>query len=77
MASFSNSLSQGEMGRQYFFTFFFKDLFIYLTERESSSVVGKGQRESGRQTQADSVLSMEPDVGLSLITLRSPPEPKL
>ena len=51
---------------------FFKDLFIYLRERESMS--RRGERET--ESQADSALSTEPDVGLDLMTLRSRPEPK-
>jgi len=31
---------------------------------------GKGQKERERKTQADSMPSMEPDVGLDLTTLR-------
>ena len=46
--------------------FFFppKILFIYILERE---------RE--KESQADSMLNVEPDVGLHLTTLRSSPEP--
>ena len=42
---------------------FFKDLFIYLTERERSQV--------GREAEAGSLLSREPDVGLDPRTLGS------
>jgi len=40
---------------------FFKDLFIYLRERESER--GRGQRER-ENLEADSLLSTESDVGL-------------
>jgi len=40
-----------------------------IEERESASR-GRG-RERGRETQADSLLSMEPDAGLNSRTLRS------
>ena len=43
---------------------------IYLFEG------GEGEEEKERWSQADSVLSAEPDVGLDLVTLRSPPELK-
>jgi len=36
----------------------------------------EGQREREREFQADSMLSMEPDMGLDLTTLRSRPELK-
>jgi len=49
--------------------FFFFFLKICLFERER-------EQEGGRETQADSVLSTEPNAGLSFITLRSQPEPK-
>ena len=43
-------------------------------EREHEGRGGKVQRE--RESQADSILSAEPDAGLNLMTLRSWPEPK-
>jgi len=56
---------------------FFKDVFISEREHE---LEGQRQGEKGereRETQADAVLSAEPDAGLDLTTLRSGPEPKL
>ena len=48
----------------------FKDLFILEREREQKNLKGNdGQRE--RESQADSVLSTEPEAGLDLMTLRS------
>ena len=37
---------------------------------------GEAEEEGKRESQADSALSMEPDSGLHLMTLRSGPEPK-
>ena len=37
---------------------------------------GKGREKRERESQADSVLSTEPDAGLDLISLRSQPELK-
>ena len=53
--------------------FFFKILLINLFERERKNVcteesVGVGV---GRESQAGATLSMEPDVGLDPMTLRS------
>ena len=56
--------------------------FIYLLEREHGR--GQGQRKRERDSQADSMLGMEPDTEpdmepgteLDLTTLRSQPEPK-
>ena len=48
--------------------FFFNDLFTYLRERERERF--KGGREGERESQADSLLSMEPHVGLDPTTLR-------
>ena len=45
-----------------------KFLKIYVIERESVCKQGEGKRE--RESQADSPLSVEPDVGLDLRTLR-------
>ena len=47
--------------------FFFKILFIYLTEREITS----RQRGRQREEEAGSLLSREPDAGLDPRTLRS------
>ena len=46
---------------------YFKDLFIYLIE---GACMSKG-RERERESQVDSLLSVEPDEGLDLTTLRS------
>jgi len=46
---------------------FFKDFIYYFRERAGGGEEGEGQRES----QADSMLSGEPDTGLNLTTLRS------
>ena len=44
-------------------------LKIYLFEREKTyKNSGKGQKERKRGTQADSLLSVEPDLGLDLMT---------
>ena len=43
--------------------------YLFILERE-------GQRERERETQADSMLSVEPNAGLYLTTLRSPLESK-
>ena len=51
---------------------FFKDLF----ERERKREQGEGQRERERELQPGSPLSVGPDAGLFLMTLRSRPEPK-
>ena len=56
----------------------FKD-FIYFKERERESTCSLGlgeQRERGRESQADSPLSLELDAGLHPVNLRSWPEPK-
>ena len=37
-------------------------------------LVGKGQREGERESQAGSMLSAEPDLGLDPMTVRSQPE---
>ena len=49
---------------------FFKDLFIYL-EREGIHACAEGKGRGRRESQADSVLSTETDVGLDPRTLRS------
>lgn len=38
---------------------------------DSNNMQGREQRERVRESQVDSVLSVEPDAGLSLMTLRS------
>lgn len=50
----------------------FKDLFLHLRERQR----GIGRGEEGKNLQVDSLLSMEPNVGLSPTVLRSRPVPK-
>lgn len=49
-------------------------IIIFFKERESAS--WEGQREKGRESQADSMPSTEPNAELDLTTLRSGPEPK-
>ena len=49
----------------------FKDLFILEKERV------RREEEGERESQADSPLSMEPNIGLNLTTLRSRHELKL
>ena len=51
--------------------YFFKDLFIYLRERAHACMSRGRGRERGRESQANSMLSMEPKMGLNLMTLRS------
>lgn len=58
-----------------------KILFIYLFDREGETAymharAWEEQRERGRESQADSEMSMDPSAGLDLTTLRSRPEPK-
>ena len=54
----------------HFFLFFLR--FIYLKERKRERMGGGlGGGEGERESQADAPLSMEPDAGLHLITLRS------
>ena len=55
-----------------YFYFFFKILFIYLTEIETASERGNTRRGSGRSR----LIAEEPDVGLDPITPGSCPEPK-
>ena len=47
--------------------FFFKILFIYLTERDHK----QAERQAEREEEAGSPLSREPDAGLDPRTLRS------
>ena len=54
--------------------FFYR--FINLRESACMCIWLEGQREKKTESQADSMLSVEPHVGLDLITLRSLPEPK-
>ena len=54
--------------------FFFKILFIYLTEIETAS--GRGNRSRGSGRGRSRLIAGEPDVGLDPITLGSRPEPK-
>ena len=56
------------------FYFFFKILFIYLTERETASERGNTGRGSGRGRSR--LPAEEPDVGLDPRTPGSCPEPK-
>lgn len=56
------------------------DRSIYLSEREHVHVLthtsmggGRSKGRGERETQADSLLSVEPNVGLDLVTLRSQP----
>lgn len=55
---------------------FFKKDFMYLRERmkESSCEWGERQRESQGESQADSMLTPEPDSGLESMTPRPWPE---
>ena len=52
---------------------FFKDVFVYFTERENKWVGQGAEREN---LQADTPLSAVLDMGLNLTTMRSWPEPK-
>lgn len=52
------------------FCFLFFKRFIDLFERERNNR-RQGQRKRERESQADSVLSTDPDVGLDFTTLRS------
>jgi len=55
----------------FIFLLIFKD-FIYLFEREREHMSrGEEQRERGRESPTDSVLSTEPYEGLDTMTLRS------
>jgi len=47
----------------------FEDLFIYFREKKQRAGAGGGAQEEGqRESQADSVLSAEPDLGLDPTT---------
>ena len=59
----------GESGITSFFFFFFKILFIYLTDRETASERGNTSRGSGRGRSR--LPAEEPDVGLDPRTLGS------
>ena len=54
----------------FYFLKFFKILFLNLFDRER---VGRGRSRDSlfRESPADSALSVDPDVGLDLTTLRS------
>lgn len=55
---------------------YFLKMYLFA-EKESEKVSKWGQgRDRERECQADSPLSAEPEVGISLMTLRSWPEPK-
>ena len=54
--------------------FFLKNIYLFFRERERDRERengGQGQRERERETQADSMLSVKPDIGHDLLTLRS------
>ena len=48
---------------------------VYLFQGEREEVQGEGQREE-RESEADSLLTEEPNAELNLMALRSRPEPK-
>ena len=50
-------------------------IYLFIRERESRHE-WEGKREREKKSQADSVLSTEPEAGLDLTTLRLGPEPK-
>jgi len=58
-----------------FILFFFLDLFIFWERESAWEWVWEGG-EGERESQTDALLSMEPNVGLDLMTLRSWPELK-
>lgn len=63
---------QGNVAKQNWCDGIFKKYFIYLKEKERDRESrAQGQREGA--TQADSALSLDPHVGLNLMTLRSDP----
>ena len=47
-----------------------KKIYLFISERESEHKWER-QRARERESQTDSMLSVEPDVGLSLMTMRS------
>ena len=49
----------------------FKSFKIYLKQRENEGAGGEVEGEGDRESQVDSMLSAEPDVGLDLTRLRS------
>lgn len=53
-------------------SFFKRSVHLFLERAQAEGVEGRGERE----TQADSVLSVEPDVGLNPKTLTSQPDLK-
>lgn len=57
--------------------FFLKRFILFVWERQNAHrTEGVGCRVKGREPQANSLPSMDPEVGLHLTTLRSWPEPK-
>ena len=59
----------------YIYIIFFKDFFLYSREKGGDRAQVGGE-EGERESQADSLLSVEPDSGLDPTTTRSQPEPK-
>ena len=60
-----------EVGSIYTVLFcFFLTIYLFKRKRERGRTKGRG-RGRGRKSQADSLLSLEPDKGLDLMTLRS------
>lgn len=59
-----------EQDSEYFSLSFFKDVFIYFGRGRESMALG-AEWEGDRETQADSMLTVEPDAGLNITTLRS------
>ena len=55
-------------------TYFFKILFILERESVGGGIEGEGE---GKESQADSILGTEPNMGLHLMTLRLRPQLKL
>ena len=57
----------------FWLSLFLNYVFIYLREgeRENAHMHMKARRERERESQADSTLSTKPDLGFSLMTLRS------
>ena len=50
--------------------FFLKKIYVFILEREHEGVLEWGVRRD-REREASSMLSMEPDMGLDPMTLRS------
>ena len=53
---------------------FFKKIFIYFERAPERVGEGQKEKERERKSQAGPMPSVEPDAGLSLMTLRSRPE---